>query len=163
MLWTYEYLECQTGAESRRPWRTLLGTCIDTKNTSVSRGFQQMHGISYGDTYAPVVKLASIECLLSMKSPTWLSITPMDVLAVFFNGKVQEYSFMWFLESVQGVYTNKKICKVLIAFHGLKTAPIKYNFKIDQFVRSIASEASSGHQCLTSLGQCNNAVMIIAP
>ena len=56
----------------------------------VARGFSQIYGVDYLDTYAPVVKLASIRILLAIAAIYRLEIHQMDVVTAFLAGDLEE-------------------------------------------------------------------------
>ena len=60
----------------------------------MTRGFSQIYDIDYLDTYAPVVKLASIRILLAIAVIYGLEIHQMDVVAAFLEGELEEEIFM---------------------------------------------------------------------
>ena len=49
----------------------------------VARGFSQIYGIDYLDTYAPVVKLAFIQILLTIAAIYGLKVRQIDVVTAF--------------------------------------------------------------------------------
>jgi len=60
----------------------------------MARGFSQIYGIDYLDTYAPVVKLASIRILLAIAAIFGLEIHQMDVVTAFLAGELEEEIYM---------------------------------------------------------------------
>ncbi|MFN7611034.1 MAG: reverse transcriptase domain-containing protein, partial [bacterium] len=60
----------------------------------VARGFTQVEGIDYQETYSPVVKMTSIRILLSLVAIFDLELHQMDVKTAFLNGKLDEEIYM---------------------------------------------------------------------
>jgi transposase InsO family protein len=67
-----------------------IAQIIRLKARLVARGFSQIYGVDYLDTYAPVVKLASIRILLAIAAIYGLEIHQMDVVTAFLAGELDE-------------------------------------------------------------------------
>ena len=67
---------------------------VRLKARLVARGFSQIYGIDYLDTYAPVIKLASIRILLAIAAIYGLEIHQMDVVTAFLAGDLEEEIYM---------------------------------------------------------------------
>lgn len=69
--------------------------CTDYQvESTAARGFSQIYGVDYIDTYAPVVKLASIRILLAIAAIYGLEIHQMDVVTAFLAGDLEEEIYM---------------------------------------------------------------------
>src|SRR5436190_20970733 len=71
-----------------------IARIVRLKARLVARGFSQIYGVDYLDTYAPVVKLASIRILLAIAAIYGLEIHQMDVVTAFLAGDLEEEIFM---------------------------------------------------------------------
>ena len=60
----------------------------------VAKGFKQIHGIDYDETYSPVAMLKSIRILLAIVIYYTYKIQQMDVKTVFLNGNLLEDVYM---------------------------------------------------------------------
>eukprot|EP00253_Pinus_taeda_P013269 PITA_13269 len=56
----------------------------------VARGFSQIEGIDYEDTFAPVTRYSSIEMILALSAQMGWHIHQMDVKTAFLNGVIEE-------------------------------------------------------------------------
>ena len=56
----------------------------------VSRGFSQIEGIDYEETFAPVTRYSSIRTILSLSAQVGWHIHQMDVNTAFLNGVIEE-------------------------------------------------------------------------
>ena len=86
----------------------------------VARGFQQIEGIDYTETFAPVIKFTTIHLLLALVAHFDLELHQMDVVTAFLNGDLEEDIYM---EQPEGCTYGAKpdfVCKLLKAIHGLK-------------------------------------------
>src|SRR5271169_3570604 len=71
-----------------------IARIVRLKARLVARGFSQIYGVDYLDTYAPVVKLASIRILLALAAVYDLEIHQMDVVMAFLAGELEEEIYM---------------------------------------------------------------------
>jgi len=64
---------------------------VDKHNVRfVVRGFSQVEGIDYDETFSPVAKYSSIISMLALSTQMGWKIHQMDVKTTFLNGKVEE-------------------------------------------------------------------------
>jgi hypothetical protein len=56
----------------------------------VARGFSQIEGIDYDETFAPVIRYSSIRSILALSAQMGWRIHQMDVKTVFLNGIIEE-------------------------------------------------------------------------
>jgi hypothetical protein len=66
------------------------GTLARYKAHWVVRGFTQQAGVDYGETFSPVVKLATIRVVLSIATSHSWPIHQMDVKNAFLHGDLEE-------------------------------------------------------------------------
>ena len=60
------------------------------KARSVVRGFSQIEGVDYDETFSPVVRYTSIMSIISIVAKMGWSINQMDVKPTFLNGFIEE-------------------------------------------------------------------------
>jgi hypothetical protein len=126
-----------------------IGQIVKLKARLVARGFSQIYGIDYLDTYAPVVKLASIRILLAIAAIYGLEIHQMDVVTAFLAGDLEEEIYM---EQPEGFEVETKeedlVCRLRKSLYGLKQAPRVWNLKIRNFLKSIGFEQLYSDPCV---------------
>ena len=71
----------------------------------VARGFSQIYGIDYLDTYAPVVKLAFIQILLTIAAIYGLKVRQIDVVTAFLARELDKEIYM---EQTKGFRVSTK-------------------------------------------------------
>src|SRR5579859_8019846 len=110
---------------------------------------QPDHGIDYLDTYALVVKLASIRILLAIAAIHGLEIHQMDVVTAFLAGNLEEEIYM---EQPEGFELGSKeedlVCRLRKSLYGLKQAPRVWNQKIRSFLKSIGFDQTYSDPCV---------------
>jgi hypothetical protein len=56
----------------------------------VAKGYSQVEGLDFGETYAPVARLESIRILLAYATYHGFKLYQMDVKSAFLNGPIKE-------------------------------------------------------------------------
>jgi hypothetical protein len=101
----------------------------------VARGFTQVEGVDYQETYSPVVKMTSIRILLSIVAIFDLELHQMDVKTAFLNGKLDEEIYM---QQPEGFTDNTQlVCKLHKTLYGLKQSPRVWYQTIDAFFQKL--------------------------
>ena len=60
----------------------------------LARGFSQVEGIDYDDTFAPVARYSSIISILALLAQMGWPIYQMDLNTTFLNGVIEEYVYI---------------------------------------------------------------------
>src|SRR5579859_6527020 len=115
----------------------------------VARGFSQIYGVNYRDTYAPVVKLESIRILIAIAAIYGLEIHQMDVVTAFLAGELKEEIYMEQPEGFEiGTKEEDLVCQLRKSLYGLKQAPRVWNRKIRHFLKSIGFDQTYSDPCV---------------
>lgn len=97
------------------------GSLDKFKARLVVKGFNQIEGIDYKETFAPVCRYESIRILLSLAATQGLEIMKFDISTAFLNSTLQEDIFM---EQPEGYVAGENlVCKLLKGVYGLKQCP----------------------------------------
>ena len=99
-----------------------MGQITRLKARLVARRFSQIYGVDYLDTYAPVVKLASIRILLAIAAIYGLEIHQMDVVTAFLAGDLEEEIYMEQPEGFEVETDEDLVCLLRKGLYGLKQA-----------------------------------------
>ena len=99
------------------------GSIEKFKARFVARGFSQVGGVDYEETFAPLARYTSIRSIISIAAEMGWKIHQMDVKTAFLNGFIQEEVY---IEQPQGFKVHGKeshVCRLKKALYGLKQAP----------------------------------------
>jgi hypothetical protein len=100
-----------------------FGVVTKNKARLVGKGYTQVEGLDFGETYAPVARLESIRILLAYATHHDFKLHQMDVKSAFLNGPLQEEVYV---EQPLGFEDSKfpnHVYKLHKALYGLKQAP----------------------------------------
>ena len=86
----------------------------------VAKGFTQIQGIDYLETFSPVVKLNSIKVLLALATQYDLEIHQLDVKTAFLYGFIKEDIYMSISEGYSIPPQPDLVCKLNKSLYGLK-------------------------------------------
>ena len=70
------------------------GSHLKYKEIFVAKGYSQVHGIYYKETFAPVAKMDSIRLALAIATSKQWEVHRMDVKCAFINGDMNEEIYM---------------------------------------------------------------------
>ncbi|CAI7885990.1 unnamed protein product [Closterium sp. NIES-53] len=95
----------------------------------VAKGYTQVEGIDYSETYAPVSKLTTARTLFKIVAARNYIMVQLDIKNAFLYGELQEEIYM---DQPTGMEdgTDKK-CKLLKALYGLKQSPREWYKAMD--------------------------------
>ena len=106
------------------------------KERLVAKGFSQVEGIVYNETFALVAKMNSICLVLSLVALHNWEFHQMDVKYIFLHGDLQEEIYMEQPpEYVQDI--SSLVCFPKQSLYGLKQAPRAWYAKMDSFLLDI--------------------------
>ena len=99
------------------------GSINKNKARLVVKGYNQVFGMDYSDTFALVTRLDTIRLLLAVAAQNDWRVYQLDVKSAFLNGYLQEEIYV---EQPKGFVKERKEDKIYLlkkALYGLKQAP----------------------------------------
>ena len=109
----------------------------------VSRGFTQVQGIDYHNTYSPVVRYTTLRVLFALTVRRDYEIVHMDVECAYLQGDLEEELY---LEQPKGFISKNHpgmVCKLNRAIYGLKQGGLAWNKKINEKLLKLNLKKSS--------------------
>jgi hypothetical protein len=99
------------------------GVVIRNKAWLVAKGYSQVEGLDFGETYAPVARLESIRRLLAYATYHGFKLYQMDVKSAFLNGPIKEEVYVEQPPGFEDSEYPNHVYKLSKALYGLKQAP----------------------------------------
>jgi len=127
-------------------YRTKLnvnGSINTHKARLVVKGYAQILGVDYSDTFALIARLDTIRLLFAFAAQKNWKVYQLDVKSAFLNGFLQEEIYVEQLEGYVKEGEEDKVYLLKKAFYGLKQAPRAWYSRIDEhlhlgFVKSFS-------------------------
>ncbi|OJT10146.1 Retrovirus-related Pol polyprotein from transposon TNT 1-94 [Trametes pubescens] len=103
----------------------------------VARGFSQIPGVDFFDTYAPVAKTASIRIVLTFAARHNFEVHQVDVKSTYLNGEFEENEVIWMAVPPGLNITNNKslALRLLHPLYGLKQSACHWHKKLLRVLR----------------------------
>lgn len=109
--------------------RNAIGEIERYKARLVIKGYSQVKGIDYDETYSPVARYSSIRFLLAMAAKFNMIIHQMDAVTAFLQGELSEEIYM---QQPDGFNDKSgKVCRLNRALYGLKQSSRIWNDKLN--------------------------------
>jgi len=110
------------------------GTIARFKARLVARGFSQVPGLDYHETFSPVLRMASFRILLALTAALDLELHHLDVQTAFLHGDLPEEIYMvqppHFVSSEHPSY----VCRLHRSLYGLKQSPRLWFQRFNEFM-----------------------------
>lgn len=126
--------------------RTPNGNISRYKSRLCAKGFSQIKGIDYVETFSPTTRYDTIRILLAIATTNDFEITQFDIKTAFLNGNLEEEIFMTPPEGTNiepGV-----VCKLKKALYGLKQAPRCWYQTLNNFLTSLNLKQCEADKCV---------------
>src|SRR3954464_2067313 len=106
------------------------------KDRLVAKGFRQIQGVDYDETFSPVAKLKSVRIRLAIAAYYDYEIWQMDVKMAFLNGDIDEELYMMQPKGFVDPKDANKVCKLQRSIYGLKQASRSWNQHFDKVIKT---------------------------
>ena len=114
----------------------------------VAKGYSQLYGADYDETFAPVVRFSSIRTLLSFAVQNNLHVHQMDVVTAFLNGHLEEEIYMEQPEGYVKPGQEHLVCRLEKSIYGLKQSPRCWSKSFTEFMTKIGFTQSTSDPCV---------------
>jgi hypothetical protein len=111
------------------------GQVTRNKARLVCKGYAQIEGIDFEETFSPVARMEAIRLLLAYACSKNIKVYQMDVKSSFLNGELEEEVYIEQLEGFQLSEKTDYVCKLKKALYGLKQAPRAWYSRLDNYLQ----------------------------
>jgi len=112
----------------------------------VIKGYEQIPGVDFRDTFAPLAKLTSLRLILGHAILNGWETHHMDVVTAFLNPRIDNSVFMDLPEGIEYLAElphRITACHLKKAFYGLKEAPRLWYQHINSSLKSVGLSQSA--------------------
>lgn len=125
------------------------------------KGYAQIFGVDYSDTFAPVARLDTIRLLLVISAQKGWLVFQIDVKSAFLNGVLQEEIYVEQPKGFEFEGQEDKVYLLKKALYGLKQAPRVWYSRIDDHLLNLDFNKSLS-KCTLYIKHFSSEVLIIS-
>jgi hypothetical protein len=111
------------------------GQVTRNKARLISKGYAQIEGIDFEETFNQVARMEAIRLLLSYACSKNVKVYQMDVKSSFLNEEFEEEVYIEQPEGFQFSENTDHVCKLKKALYGLKQAPRAWYSRLDKYLQ----------------------------
>lgn len=113
------------------------------------KGFRQIYGVDYFDTFSPVATFDSLRIFLTLMAMMDYEMDVVDVVTAFLLAPLKEEVYI----NIPDGYPNKekyqgKVLRLLKSLYGLKQAPREWNKELDLYLSQIGFRPLKSERCI---------------
>ena len=103
----------------------------------VAKGYSQVEGVDYDQTFSPTVRFESIRQLVALGASKGFEMHQMDVTTAFLYAPLEEVVYMEQPEGTVKEGDEGKVMRLLKCLYGLKQSPRQWNICIDTVLQQL--------------------------
>ncbi|KAG1669146.1 hypothetical protein FOA52_002657 [Chlamydomonas sp. UWO 241] len=127
--------------------RDATGQVVRFKARVVAKGFKQVEGVDYLQTFAPCADKNSFRVVLAIACERDLEMEQLDIKTAFLNGELEETIYMQQPPGYE-VGGRDMVCRLKRTLYGLKQAPRAWYLKLSEELAKIGFFPSNADPCL---------------
>jgi hypothetical protein len=101
----------------------------------VCKGYAQVEGIDFEETFSPVARMEAIRFLLAYACSKNIKVYNMDVKSTFLNGKLEEEVYIEQPEGFQLSENANYVFELKKVVYGIKQAPRAWYSRLDKYLQ----------------------------
>src|SRR6266540_3953528 len=110
------------------------GVVVRNKARLITKGFSQVEGLDFDETFASVARLEAICILLAYASSHNIKLYQMDVKSAFLNGYINELVYVEQPLGFEDPKHHNHVYRLFKALYGLKQAPRAWYERLRDFL-----------------------------
>ncbi|GJU30471.1 retrotransposon protein, putative, ty1-copia subclass [Tanacetum coccineum] len=126
-----------------------------------TKGYTQLYGVDYEETFSPVADIRAIRILISIAAYYDYEIWQMDVKTAFLNGYLDEDIYMVQPEGFIDPNHPRKVCKLKRSIYGLKQASRSWNKRFDEEIKRFGFAQNLDEPCVYQKASGSNVTFLI--
>ena len=113
------------------------GSVAQLKTQLVAKGYAQIYGVDYYDTFSPIAKMISVRLFISLAATHNWDLNQLDIKNAFLHGNLQEELYMEQPPRFVAQGEIGKVCRLRKSLYGLNQSPRawfgKFSHAVDKF------------------------------
>jgi hypothetical protein len=119
------------------------GQVTRNKARFICKGYAQIEGNEFEETFAPIARMEAIWFLLAYAFSKNVKVYQMDVKSNFLNGELEEEVYIEQPEGFQLLENEDYVCKLKKVVYGLKQAPRAWYSRLDKCLQQVGFRKQS--------------------
>ncbi|KAI0996197.1 Retrovirus-related Pol polyprotein from transposon TNT 1-94 [Podosphaera aphanis] len=111
----------------------------------VAKGFSQIQGLDYDETFAPVVRYDSLRLLLAISASKGWRPRQLDIKTAFLYGILNEEVYM---ELPEGYRIDNHVARLNRCIYGLKQSPREWYFRLVEYLKPFGLASTLFDPCV---------------
>jgi hypothetical protein len=151
-LGTWELIDLPAGRKAipcrwvYRLKRDAAGKVVKYKGRLVVKGFSQIPGIDFNETFAPTIRLETFRFLIALAARYKLKSHGMDVVAAYLNSPLEETVYMQQPEGYDD--GTGRVCRLKLSLYGLRQSGHNWNRTLDSAFKELGFTRLISDQCV---------------
>lgn len=112
----------------------------------VARGYSQVPGIDFDETFSPVLRHTSLRILFAITIKNNMKIFQMDAITAFLQSELRETIYM--RQPEEYADGSEKVCLLKKSIYGLKQAGRQWNIKLSEVLQEFNLKKSEFDPCV---------------
>ncbi|GJY29816.1 retrotransposon protein, putative, ty1-copia subclass [Tanacetum coccineum] len=131
------------------------------KASLVAKGYTQLYGVDYEETFSLVADIRAIRILISIAAYYDYKIWQMDVKTALLNGYLDEDIYIVQPEGFVEPNHPRKVCKLQRSIYGLKQASRSWNKRFDEEIKKFGFAQHLDELCVYQKASGGNVTLLI--